>query len=82
MDPLPPKVLIAIGSKHWSPQRNGAAIRIVRFTDTLLREGFERHAIEGVPVKVFGGAKAVVNWLNGRASEQLYGFAITIGELA
>ena len=60
-DQLPPKVWMAIGSKDWAPQRNGAGIRIVRFTDSLLREGFETHAIEGVPVKVFGVAKTVAD---------------------
>jgi predicted transcriptional regulator of viral defense system len=60
-DQLPPKVWMAIGSKDWAPQRNGAAIRIVRFTDSLLREGVEMHAIEGVPVKVFGVAKTVAD---------------------
>jgi predicted transcriptional regulator of viral defense system len=48
-DQLPPKVWMAIGSKDWAPQRNGAPIRIVRFTDSLLSEGFETHTIEGDP---------------------------------
>lgn len=60
-DQMPPKVWMAIGPKDWAPQRNGAPIRIVRFTDSLLREGFEPHAIEGVPVKVFGVAKTVAD---------------------
>ena len=60
-DQLPPKVWMAIGPKDWAPQRNGAGIRIVRFTDNLLRKGFETHAIEGVPVKVFGVAKTVAD---------------------
>jgi predicted transcriptional regulator of viral defense system len=60
-DQLPPKVWMAIGPKDWAPQRNSAGIRIVRFTDSLLREGIESHAIEGVPVKVFGAAKTVAD---------------------
>jgi len=60
-DQLPPKVWMAIGTKDWAPQRNGAGIRIVRFTDSLLREGFQTHAIGGVPVKVFGVAKTVAD---------------------
>lgn len=60
-DQLPPKVWMAIGPKDWAPQRNAAGIRIMRFTDSLLREGFETHAIEGVPVKVFGVAKTVAD---------------------
>jgi predicted transcriptional regulator of viral defense system len=60
-DQLPPKVWMAIGPKDWAPRRNGAGIRIVRFTDSLLREGFQTHAIGGVPVKVFGVAKTVAD---------------------
>ena len=58
---LPAKVWMAIGPKDWAPRRDGAPISIVRFTDSLLREGFETHRIEGVPVKVFGVAKTVAD---------------------
>lgn len=60
-DQLPPKVWMAIGSKDWAPQRDGTPIRIVRFTDSLLREGVETHVIEGVAVKVFGAARTVAD---------------------
>jgi predicted transcriptional regulator of viral defense system len=60
-DQLPPKVWMAIGPKDWAPQRSGAGIRIVRFTDSLLREGIETHVIEGVSVKVFGVARTVAD---------------------
>lgn len=60
-DQLPSRTWMAIGLKDWAPQRNGAPIRIVRFTDGLLIEGVETHAIEGVPVKVFGVAKTVAD---------------------
>jgi hypothetical protein len=33
----------------------------MRFTDNLLREGFETHAVEGVPVKIFGVPKTVAD---------------------
>lgn len=60
-DQLPPKVWMAIRPKDWAPQRNGAPIRIVRFTDSLLKQGYETHVIEGVAVKVFGAAKTVAD---------------------
>lgn len=60
-DQLPPTVWMAIGPKDWAPQHSGSGIRIVRFTDSLLRVGFETHIIEGVPVKVFGVAKTVAD---------------------
>jgi predicted transcriptional regulator of viral defense system len=60
-DQLPPKVWMAIGHKDWAPQRSGAGIRIVRFTDSLLRAGIETHVIEGVSVKVFSVAKTVAD---------------------
>lgn len=60
-DQLPPKVWMAIGPKDWAPQRNSAGIRIVRFTGSLLTEGFETHVVEGVPVKIFVVAKTVAD---------------------
>jgi predicted transcriptional regulator of viral defense system len=61
-DQLPPKVWMAIGPKDWAPQRSsGTGIRIVRFTDSLLREGIETHVIEGVSVKVFNVARTVAD---------------------
>jgi len=60
-DQLPSKVWMAIGPKDWAPQRDGTPIRIVRFTDSLLSEGFETHVIEGVAVKVFGAARTVAD---------------------
>jgi predicted transcriptional regulator of viral defense system len=59
-DQLPPKVWMAIGPKDWAPH-SGAGIRIVRFTDSLLKEGFETHPIEGVAVKIYGVAKTVAD---------------------
>jgi predicted transcriptional regulator of viral defense system len=60
-DQPPLKVWMAIGSKDWAPQRDGTPIRIVRFADSLLREGVETHVIEGVAVKVFGAARTVAD---------------------
>ena len=60
-DQLPPKVWMAVGSKDWAPQRDGTPIRIVRFVDSLLREGVETHVIEGAAVKVFGAARTVAD---------------------
>jgi predicted transcriptional regulator of viral defense system len=60
-DQLPPKVWMAIGASHWAPQRAGAGIRIVRFTEELLRDSIETHVIEGVSVNVFGVARTVAD---------------------
>ena len=60
-DQLPSKVWMAIGTKDWAQRRSGTPIRIVRFTDSLLREGIETHVIEGVAVKVFGLAKTIAD---------------------
>lgn len=60
-DQLPSKVWMAIGAKSWAPQRDGTPIRIVRFTDSLLKEDVEVHTIEGVEVRVFGAAKTVAD---------------------
>jgi predicted transcriptional regulator of viral defense system len=60
-DQLPRKVWMAIGQKDWTPKPDGAPIRVIRFTESLLAEGVEIHMIEGVPVKVFGVAKTVAD---------------------
>ncbi len=69
-DQLPPKVWMAIGPEDWAPQRSGAGIRIVRFTDSLLREGIETHVIEGVSVRVFGVAKTVADCFRHRGKHR------------
>lgn len=66
-DQLPPKVWMAIGTKDWAPQRDGTPVRIVRFTDGLMKEGFEKHVIEGVEVKVFGVARTVADCFRHRS---------------
>lgn len=60
-DQLPRQVWIAIGQKDWAPRVTGTPVRLVRFTDRLLREGVESHTVEGVPVKVFGVAKTIAD---------------------
>lgn len=66
-DQLPSKVWMAIGTKNWAPQRDGTPIRIVRFTDSLMKEGFETHVIEGVVVKVFDAARTVADCFRHRS---------------
>ena len=60
-DQLSSKVWMAIGTKDWAQRRAGTPIRVVRFADSLLRDGVETHVIEGVAVKVFGLAKTIAD---------------------
>jgi len=60
-DQLPKQVWLAIGRKDWPPKPDGTPVRIVRFTESLLSESVETHAVEGVSVKVFGIAKTVAD---------------------
>ncbi|MDR7145184.1 putative transcriptional regulator of viral defense system [Rhizobium sp. BE258] len=60
-DQLPGQIWLAIGRKDWAPQPGGPAMRIVRFTDSLLNESVEVHVVEGVPVKIFGIAKTIAD---------------------
>lgn len=60
-DQLPRQIWIAIGRKDWAPILDGPAMRIVRFTDSLLNESVETHIVEGVPVKIFGIAKTIAD---------------------
>lgn len=60
-DQMPRRVWIAIGQKDWAPRDAYPPLRIVRFTERLLRDGVETHIIEGVAVHVFGVAKTVAD---------------------
>lgn len=66
-DQLPRKVWLAIGNKDWAPKAEGVPIRIVRFNDSLLEGNVETHAIEGVPVKIFGAAKTIADCFRHRS---------------
>lgn len=58
-DQLPKKVWMAIGRNDWTPKASDMPFRVLRFSDDLLADSVETHAIEGVSVKVFGVAKTV-----------------------
>ncbi|MBX4963380.1 type IV toxin-antitoxin system AbiEi family antitoxin domain-containing protein [Rhizobium binae] len=60
-DQFPGQIWLAIGRKDWPPKLEAPAVRIVRFTDSLLNDSVETHIIEGVPVRVFGIAKTIAD---------------------
>ena len=57
---LPRWTWMAIGNKDWAP-RNSEGLRIVRYTENRRREEIETHVIEGVPVRVFGLSRTIVD---------------------
>ena len=67
-DQLPRSVWLAIGKNDWSPTDDETSLRIVRFTEKLLKEDVETASIEGVPVKVFGVAKTIADCFRHRRS--------------
>ncbi len=67
-DQLPRSVWLAIGKNDWSPTDDETSLRIVRFTDKLLKEDVKTTSIEGVPVKVFGVAKTIADCFRHRRS--------------
>ena len=67
-DQLPRSVWLAIGKNDGSPTDNETALRIVRFTDSLLKKDVETTSIEGVPIKVFGVAKTIADCFRHRKS--------------
>ena len=60
-DQLPRAVWMAIGTKDWAPKEGTPPIRIVRFTEALLKDDVITVRIEGVPVKIFGVAKTIAD---------------------
>jgi len=57
----PRSVWVAIGNKDRRPKITHIAVRFVRFGDKALSSGVETHRIDGVDVRIFGPAKAVVD---------------------
>jgi predicted transcriptional regulator of viral defense system len=60
-DQIPAKVWIAIGSKDWRPNFRYPPARFARFPNKYLRNGVERHVIDGVEVPIFGIAKTIAD---------------------
>ena len=60
-DQLPGAIWMAIGAKDWAPKVGSPPIRVVRFTEPLLREDVITECIEGVSVKIFGVAKTIAD---------------------
>jgi predicted transcriptional regulator of viral defense system len=60
-DQMPSKVWIAIGRKDWRPRVTYPPIRIVRFSDELLRRGVEHKTIAGTSVPLFDVARTVAD---------------------
>ncbi len=58
-DTMPSRVWMAIGPKDRKPEH--PTIEFVRFSGRHLTDGLERHAIEGVSVKIYSPAKTIVD---------------------
>jgi predicted transcriptional regulator of viral defense system len=57
----PFEVWLAIGKKARFPKVDYPPLRIVRFSDAALKSGVEEHVLQGVPVRVTGPARTVVD---------------------
>jgi len=57
----PFEVWLAIGEKAWRPRMVYPPLRIVRFSQTTLNAGVEKHKIERVTVHVYSPAKTVAD---------------------
>jgi predicted transcriptional regulator of viral defense system len=57
----PAEVWIAIANKARAPQVGYPPTRIVRFSKPALEDGVEHHKVEGVPVRITGIARTVVD---------------------
>jgi predicted transcriptional regulator of viral defense system len=60
-DRIPRLIWMAIGVKDWRPRIDSPPIQIVRFGPKVFESGVETHVIEGVPVRIYGAAKTVVD---------------------
>ena len=72
-DRIPPSIWMAIGVKEWRPRITSPPIQIMRFGPKVFESGFETHVIEGVPVRIYGAAKTVIDeFRHSHIAGQLY----------
>lgn len=64
---LPPEVWVAIPRGTRTPAAIQPLLRVVRMSGSVLREGVERHRIEGVPVRVYSVAKTLADLFKHRS---------------
>jgi predicted transcriptional regulator of viral defense system len=57
----PFEVWLAIDRKARVPKAMSLQVRVMRFSGVALTTGVEEHVIEGVPVRIYGPAKTVVD---------------------
>jgi predicted transcriptional regulator of viral defense system len=57
----PAEVWVAIDRKSHLPSMEDKTVRFVRFSGAALREGVEKHLIEGVPVNITSCSKSVAD---------------------
>jgi len=67
-DAIPRSVWMAIGPKDRRPAVTQPPLQIVRFRGKMLDEGIEKHAIEGVQVRIYNVAKTIVDLFRYRQS--------------
>ncbi len=58
---MPAAVWMAIERTAWRPKIDYPRIRFVRFTGPALKDGVERHVIEGVAVPITNPARSIVD---------------------
>jgi predicted transcriptional regulator of viral defense system len=58
---LPRAIWMAIGSSAWMPHTTRPPLRFVRFGETALGEGIEKHKIEGVTIRVTNPAYTIAD---------------------
>ncbi len=57
----PRHVWMAISPKARKPRVDAPPLRVVRFSGAALRDGVERHRIDGVSVRVYSAAKTIAD---------------------
>jgi len=60
-DQMPRRVWMAIGTSDWAPVPSYPPLRVVRFTESYLRQGIEHHAIAGIDVPVYSIQKTLAD---------------------
>ena len=57
----PESIWVAVKKNSWVPKLDNTAIKIVQFTEKFMSQCVETKDIKGIPIKVFGISKSVVD---------------------
>ena len=61
IDEKPETIWVAVKKNSWIPKLDNSAIKVVQFTEKYLSQSIEVKIIQGIPIKVFGINRSIID---------------------